>query len=226
MTMTGDQAGTRADEGDAAAFDAARRAFAATLGGFRRSPVLVPLDDRGGLWTTSYGGVWWIHAFSDEGSLADFARGRDEHAGRQWDYVTVLGARLLDVVQQQAVLVDEDHTGRVDLQPLVGRARSPMPGNMGDNTVEIQIAEVIDTDPNSAECAVRCLSGTAHPGDVFVISSEYPPEQGVTPMTLEWIECYGFRADCLETACTAKIRLSGTAATVLSEGSRITSPPR
>ncbi|WP_370420976.1 SseB family protein [Streptomyces sp. QH1-20] len=98
MTMTGDQAGTRADEGNAAAFDEARRTFAAALGGFRRSPVLVPLDDRGGLWTTSYGGVWWIHAFSDEDSLADFARARDEPAGRQWDYVTVLGARLLDVV--------------------------------------------------------------------------------------------------------------------------------
>ncbi|MEV4872197.1 SseB family protein [Streptomyces syringium] len=96
--MTGDQAGTRADEGDAAAFDEARRKFAAALGGFRRSPVLVPLDDRGGLWTTSYGGVWWIHAFSDEDALAGFARARDECAGRQWDYVTVLGARLLDVV--------------------------------------------------------------------------------------------------------------------------------
>lgn len=66
MTMTGDQTEARPDEGDAAAFDAARREFAAALGGFRRSPVLVPLDDRGGLWTTSYGGVWWIHAFSDE----------------------------------------------------------------------------------------------------------------------------------------------------------------
>ncbi|MEU2513819.1 SseB family protein [Streptomyces syringium] len=98
MTMTGDQAGTRADEGDAAAFSEARRAFAATLGDFRRSAVLVPLDDRGGLWTTSYGGVWWIHAFSDEDALAGFARTRDERAGRQWDYVSVLGARLLDVV--------------------------------------------------------------------------------------------------------------------------------
>ncbi|MBB4886218.1 SseB family protein [Streptomyces netropsis] len=98
MTMTGDQVGTRAVEGDAAEFREARRAFGAALGGFRRSAVLVPLDDRGGLWTTSYGGVWWIHAFSDEDALADFARTRDGHTGRQWDYVSVLGARLLDVV--------------------------------------------------------------------------------------------------------------------------------
>lgn len=98
MTMTGDQAGARTDEGDAAAFDEALRAFAAALGDFRRSAVLVPLDDRGGLWTTSYGGVWWVHAFSDENALADFARMRDEPAARQWDYVSVLGARLLDVV--------------------------------------------------------------------------------------------------------------------------------
>ncbi|MFI1257284.1 hypothetical protein ACH4U6_26365 [Streptomyces netropsis] len=88
MTMTGDQVGTRAVEGDEAAFREARRVFGAALGGFRRSAVLVPLDDRGGLWTTSYGGVWWIHAFSDEDALADFARTRDDCAGRQWDYVS------------------------------------------------------------------------------------------------------------------------------------------
>ncbi|MEV6778677.1 SseB family protein [Streptomyces syringium] len=125
MTMTGDQAGTRADEGDAAAFDEARRKFAAALGGFRRSPVLVPLDDRGGLWTTPYGGVWWIHAFSDEDSLADFARARDEHAGRQWDYVTVLGARLLDVVipgmgEPAGVALDPGGAHPALFPPLVG----------------------------------------------------------------------------------------------------------
>ncbi|KNB54164.1 hypothetical protein AC230_01320 [Streptomyces caatingaensis] len=66
------------------------------LGQFRRSPVLVPLDARGGLWTAAYEGVWWIHAFSDEAALARFMAGRAD--GRDVEYVTVLGARLLDVV--------------------------------------------------------------------------------------------------------------------------------
>ncbi|PNE30645.1 hypothetical protein AF335_27975 [Streptomyces eurocidicus] len=66
------------------------------IGEFRRTAVLVPLDDRGGLWTAGHEGVWWIHAFTDERALARFAGAR---AGRRdWEYRTVLGARLLDVV--------------------------------------------------------------------------------------------------------------------------------
>ncbi|MFB9392057.1 SseB family protein [Streptomyces coeruleoprunus] len=100
------------------------RDFAARLGEFRRTAVLVPLAPEGGaggsggsegyggsgnsegsggsggpdgLWTAEHGGVRWICAFSDEAALARFARARGE-ADRAWEYRTVLGARLLDVM--------------------------------------------------------------------------------------------------------------------------------
>ncbi|MBB5119642.1 SseB family protein [Streptomyces eurocidicus] len=81
---------------EVAAVRAGRGRSAAMIGEFRRTAVLVPLDDRGGLWTAGHEGVWWIHAFTDERALARFAGAR---AGRRdWEYRTVLGARLLDVV--------------------------------------------------------------------------------------------------------------------------------
>ena len=75
----------------------ARREFAALLGEFRRTAVLVPLDANGNLWSADQGGVRWICAFSDEEALARFALARGE-AEREWAYQTVLGARLLDVM--------------------------------------------------------------------------------------------------------------------------------
>lgn len=76
---------------------AARREFARLLGEFRRTAVLVPLDEFGSLWTADFNGVRWICAFSDEEALARFAVARGD-AGREWAYRTVLGARLLDVM--------------------------------------------------------------------------------------------------------------------------------
>lgn len=76
---------------------AARREFAVLLGEFRRTAVLVPLDEAGDLWSAEQGGVRWICAFSDEEALARFARARGD-ATREWVYRTVLGARLLDVM--------------------------------------------------------------------------------------------------------------------------------
>lgn len=67
------------------------------LGEFRRTAVLVPLDEAGDLWSAEQNGVRWICAFSDEEALARFALARGE-AGREWAYQTVLGARLLDVM--------------------------------------------------------------------------------------------------------------------------------
>ncbi|MFJ8586389.1 SseB family protein [Streptomyces sp. NPDC093595] len=75
----------------------ARRDFAALLGEFRRTAVLVPVDPYGGPWTAEHGGVRWICAFSNEETLARFAHARGE-AGREWEYRAVLGARLLDVL--------------------------------------------------------------------------------------------------------------------------------
>ncbi|MGC5397569.1 hypothetical protein ACPXCP_17705 [Streptomyces sp. DT20] len=42
----------------------ARREFAVLLGEFRRTAVLVPLDEAGDLWSAEQGGVRWICAFS------------------------------------------------------------------------------------------------------------------------------------------------------------------
>ncbi|MGW0959412.1 SseB family protein [Streptomyces gelaticus] len=75
----------------------ARREFAVLLGEFRRTAVLVPLDEFGDLWSAEQNGVRWICAFSDEEALARFARARGD-AGREWVYQAVLGARLLDVM--------------------------------------------------------------------------------------------------------------------------------
>ncbi|WP_412079331.1 SseB family protein [Streptomyces xanthophaeus] len=76
---------------------AARREFAVLLGEFRRAAVLVPLDPYGSLWTAEQGGIRWICAFSDEEALARFARAQGD-AEREWEYRTVFGARLLDVM--------------------------------------------------------------------------------------------------------------------------------
>lgn len=75
----------------------ARRQFAKLLGEFRRTAVLVPIDEYGSLWTADQGGVRWICAFSDEEALARFAQARGD-ARREWSYQRILGARLLDVM--------------------------------------------------------------------------------------------------------------------------------
>lgn len=74
---------------------------AAMVGELRRSAVLVPVS--GGAFVTGLsGGVRWLLAFTSEASLARFARVREAGAGavpgREWEFVSVLGARLLDVV--------------------------------------------------------------------------------------------------------------------------------
>ncbi|MEV8548413.1 hypothetical protein AB0L04_00975 [Streptomyces glaucescens] len=79
-----------------------RRQFAAVLGEFRRTAVLVPLGDapgpdgERGLLTADFNGVRFILAFSDEQALARYAQARGEYA-REWTYQRILGARLLDV---------------------------------------------------------------------------------------------------------------------------------
>jgi hypothetical protein len=73
-----------------------RREFAALLGEFRRTAVLVPLDEDEAPLAGDLGGIRWIYAFSHESALARFAIARGE-GGREWPYRRVLGARLLDV---------------------------------------------------------------------------------------------------------------------------------
>ncbi|MFC9645734.1 hypothetical protein ACFTZF_45795 [Streptomyces mirabilis] len=92
VAMPSASTGTSADTNDAAA---RRRPFAALLGEFRRTAVLLPLADDGSPLVADFGGVRWIYAFSDEAALARFAIARGEGA-RAWAYDRVLGARLLD----------------------------------------------------------------------------------------------------------------------------------
>ncbi|QES59002.1 hypothetical protein DEJ51_16810 [Streptomyces venezuelae] len=76
---------------------AAREAVLERLADFRSRVVLVPLDERGGLWTAELGGLDWICAFSGPETLARFADARGE-AEREWPYRRIVGARLLDEV--------------------------------------------------------------------------------------------------------------------------------
>ncbi|WP_404959581.1 hypothetical protein [Streptomyces sp. 147326] len=73
----------------------AREAVLERLADFRSRVVLVPLDARGGLWTSEFGGLDWICVFSDAEALGRFAEARGE-GGREWTYRRVVGARLLD----------------------------------------------------------------------------------------------------------------------------------
>ncbi|MGO4461005.1 SseB family protein [Streptomyces sp. M-16] len=75
----------------------ARQAAWQHLADFRDRVVLVPLDERGGLWTAGMGGLDWICAFSDEDALSRFAQARGE-TDREWTFRRVRGARLLDEV--------------------------------------------------------------------------------------------------------------------------------
>ncbi|WP_329118723.1 hypothetical protein [Streptomyces sp. NBC_01353] len=85
------------------------------VGELRRALLLVPVDSRG-LWTAELGGVRWICAFTDEASLARFARARGAQgpepadgpeeadgpegpaASPPWEFAELRGARLLDEI--------------------------------------------------------------------------------------------------------------------------------
>ena len=74
---------------------ARRREFARLLGEFRRTPVLLPLDEDEIPLAADYEGIRWIYAFSHEEALARFTIARGE-TRQEWAYQRVLGARLLD----------------------------------------------------------------------------------------------------------------------------------
>ncbi|WP_341874782.1 SseB family protein [Streptomyces albofaciens] len=70
---------------------------AALVGEFRRTSVLVPIDNDG-LMSAEMGGIRWLYAFTDEEALNRFALSRGSTPQSEWQYVSALGARLLDVV--------------------------------------------------------------------------------------------------------------------------------
>ncbi|MGH2576827.1 MAG: hypothetical protein ACRDP3_26480 [Streptomyces sp.] len=95
------------------------------IGEFRRTAVLVPVAD-GGFMSAEYGGVRWIYAFTDEAPLARFARARGAAPDEAWEFVTVLGARLLDAMIPEldgpaGVAVDvADEDGSMMFPPVAG----------------------------------------------------------------------------------------------------------
>ncbi len=67
---------------------------AVLLAEFRRRAVLVPLSGPGAVWSLDGGGVRWLLAFTSVVELGLFAR---ERQVARWEWVSVLGSRLLDV---------------------------------------------------------------------------------------------------------------------------------
>ncbi|WP_282795859.1 hypothetical protein [Streptomyces sp. CC224B] len=128
----------RTPAADTAAVRAARREFAALLGEFRRTAVLLPLGADDCPLVSDLGGVRWLYAFSDEAALARFALARGE-GDRAWPYRRVLGAGLLDAVVPAAgvpcgVALDVGSAGHEVLYP-------PVAGIVPD-------AAAVDTDTN------------------------------------------------------------------------------
>ncbi|MFD8546676.1 SseB family protein [Streptomyces sp. NPDC059649] len=82
---------------EVAAIHAGQPDPAALVGEFRRTHVLIPtVNDT--LLSTELDGIRWLYAFTDEEALARFALGRGTEPGTEWQYVTVSGARVLDVL--------------------------------------------------------------------------------------------------------------------------------
>ncbi|KRV49132.1 hypothetical protein AQ490_21810 [Wenjunlia vitaminophila] len=69
----------------------------ALVGEFRRTAVLVPVTTDG-LLAARYRDIRWLYAFTDEPALARFALAAGTGPSEEWEYRTVLGARLLDTV--------------------------------------------------------------------------------------------------------------------------------
>ncbi|MFD6916544.1 SseB family protein [Streptomyces virginiae] len=98
MQLTGEITAVRDGKGDPARL----------MGEFRRAVLLVPLavaadgsaasaGSHGGLMSAVRGGIRWLYAFTDEEALARFAEARGA-ADREWTYLSILGARLVDAV--------------------------------------------------------------------------------------------------------------------------------
>ncbi|MFJ6750825.1 SseB family protein [Streptomyces sp. NPDC091266] len=70
---------------------------AALVGEFRRTHVLMPLTNDAFM-SAELNGIRWLYAFTDEESLSRFARVRGGDPGAEWQYMTMAGARVLDVL--------------------------------------------------------------------------------------------------------------------------------
>lgn len=126
MELTGEIAAIRDGRGDPARL----------VGEFRRAVLLVPLA-HGGLMSAVSGGIRWIYAFTDEEALARFAEAHGE-SGREWEFLSVLGARLVDAVVPMAdrpagVAVNvADGEGSMFFPPVAGIVPDASAVDLGD----------------------------------------------------------------------------------------------
>ncbi|MFJ7159048.1 hypothetical protein ACIQUQ_29450 [Streptomyces sp. NPDC101118] len=101
------------------------------VGEFRRTVLLAPVTD-GGLMSGDQGGVRWIYAFTSEESLARFARRRGLDPAAELEFLSVLGARLVDAVIPSldgptGVAVDvADDDGSMLFPPVAGIVPDPV----------------------------------------------------------------------------------------------------
>ncbi|UJB43117.1 SseB family protein [Streptomyces sp. A1-5] len=82
---------------EVAAFHEGRPNPAALIGEFRRAAVILPVVNDSFL-SGELDGIRWLYAFSDEDALSRFAATRESELGTGRQYVTAVGARVLDVV--------------------------------------------------------------------------------------------------------------------------------
>ncbi|KPC61328.1 SseB family protein [Streptomyces chattanoogensis] len=70
---------------------------AALVGEFRRTSVFVPVVNDS-LMSAEMSGIRWLYAFTDEEAMNHFATARGAAPDAELEYVSAVGARLLDAV--------------------------------------------------------------------------------------------------------------------------------
>lgn len=121
---------------------------AALVGEFRRTHVLIPTVDDTFL-SSEMDGIRWLYAFSDEDALSRFALSRGSEPGTEWQYVTVAGARVLDVL----IPAIEGPTGvALDAGSEQGALFPPVSGIVPDNVaVDVATGDASITAPRKGE---------------------------------------------------------------------------
>ncbi|MFB6436914.1 SseB family protein [Streptomyces sp. NPDC056411] len=116
----------------------------ALVGEFRRTHVLLPTVDDTFL-SAELDGIRWVYAFTNEEALSRFALSRGSEPGAEWQYVSVSGARVLDVL----IPAIEGPTGvALDAGSEQGALFPPVSGIVPDSVaVDVAAGDVSETAP-------------------------------------------------------------------------------
>ncbi|GAB7030832.1 SseB family protein [Streptomyces sp. NPDC021749] len=143
---------------EVAAIHAGQPDPAALVGEFRRTHVLIPTVNDS-LLSTELDGIRWLCAFTDEEALSRFALGRGAEPGAEWQYVSVSGARVLDVL----IPAIEGPTGvALDAGSEQGALFPPVAGIVPDR-VAIDVTAVSEDGVSGG--ISRGISDVAHEGE-------------------------------------------------------------